>query len=295
MTNAMLRLLIADGNDRDGRAKREAAIGSTTSQAFAAVVGDLAPEAACTLLNPADAVAGIEAGLDAYDGLVLTGSTLRLAEGGPAVERQLDLMRAALEAGLPVFGSCWGMQVAAAVAGGEVGKNPRGPEYGLARRLAASGAGAAHPLLAGRGHAWDAPAIHLDAVLGIPPGARVLAANAVLDVQAIEIRYGRGLFWGTQYHPETDLDELAAMLRLTADDVVAAGFAADLSAVGTYADQIAELAGDDEAVRRHHAWHLGFGPDVLEAEQRRREIGNFLKHLAMVRSHKGRERDRVAR
>ncbi|HJE23921.1 MAG TPA: type 1 glutamine amidotransferase [Methylorubrum populi] len=287
MTNAMLRLLIADGNDRDGRAKREAAIGSTTSQAFAAVVGDLAPEAACTLLNPADAGAGLEAGLDAYDGLVLTGSTLRLAEGGPAVERQLDLMRGALEAGLPVFGSCWGMQVAAAVAGGEVGKNPRGPEYGFARRLAATGAGAAHPLLAGRGHAWDAPAIHLDAVLSAPPGACVLAANAVLDVQAIEIRYGRGLFWGTQYHPETDFDELAALLRLSAEEVVTAGLAADHGAVGTYADDIAELTDDDGPARRHRAWRLGIGADVLEAGQRRREIGNFLRALAARRGHEG--------
>lgn len=102
----MLRLLIADGNDRDGRAKRAEAVGQTTSQAFAAVVADLAPEAACTLLNPADAETVRGADFEGFDGMVLTGSTLRLAEDGPAVRRQLDLMRAALEAGLPIFGSC---------------------------------------------------------------------------------------------------------------------------------------------------------------------------------------------
>jgi GMP synthase (glutamine-hydrolysing) len=267
MTNAMLRLLIADGNDRDGRAKRADAVGRTTSQAFAAVVADLAPEAVCTLVNPADADAVSGADFAAFHGMVLTGSTLRLAEDGPSVRRQLDLMRAALEAGLPVFGSCWGMQVAAAVAGGDVGENPRGPEYGFARRIAPTGDGAAHPLLAGRGLAWDAPAIHLDAVLGAPPGARVLAANAVLDVQAIEIRYGRGLFRGTQYHPETDLDELAAMLRLSAEDIVSAGFAADHAAVEGFSREVEGLAGDDDA-------------DILEAGQRRREIGNFLTSLS---------------
>ncbi len=295
MTHATLRLLIADGNDRDGRAKRAEAVGRTTSQAFAAVVRDLAPEAACTLFNPTDAGVELEAGLEAYDGLVLTGSTLRLAEGGPAVERQLDLMRAALEAELPVFGSCWGMQVAAAVAGGDVGRNPRGPEYGFARRLAPSAEGAAHPLLAGRPQAWDAPAIHLDAVLSAPPGARVLAANAVLDVQAIEIRYGRGWFWGTQYHPETDLDELAAMLRLTADDVVSAGFAPDTIAVAALADEVLELTDGDEAARRHRAWRLGLGADVLDAGQRRWEIGSFLRHLSTTRGLEHRERDRLAR
>ncbi|MEN3229994.1 type 1 glutamine amidotransferase [Methylorubrum rhodesianum] len=280
MTNAMLRLLIADGNDRDGRAKRADAVGRTTSQAFAAVVADLAPEAVCTLVNPADADAVSGADFAAFHGMVLTGSTLRLAEDGPSVRRQLDLMRAALEAGLPVFGSCWGMQVAAAVAGGDVGENPRGPEYGFARRIAPTGDGAAHPLLAGRGLAWDAPAIHLDAVLGAPPGARVLAANAVLDVQAIEIRYGRGLFRGTQYHPETDLDELAAMLRLSAEDIVSAGFAADHAAVEGFSREVEGLAGDDDAARRQRAWRLGVGTDILEAGQRRREIGNFLTSLS---------------
>ncbi|MBB2962485.1 type 1 glutamine amidotransferase [Methylobacterium sp. R2-1] len=293
MTNPMLRLLIADGNDRDGRAMRVDAVGRTASQAFAAVVTDLAPEAACTLVNPADAEAGI--GLDGFDGMVLTGSTLRLAEDGPAVRRQLDLMRAALEAGLPVFGSCWGMQVAAAVAGGDVGANPRGPEYGFARRIAAVGDGAAHPLLAGRGLAWDAPAIHLDAVLSAPPGARVLAANDVLDVQAIEIRWGRGLFWGTQYHPETDFDELAAMLRLSAEEVVSAGLAEDHAAVEAYSSEVEDLADRDGPARSQRAWRLGVGTDVLESDQRRREIGNFLKHLSTARGAEWTVRDRVAR
>lgn len=175
------------------------------------------------------------------------------------------------------------------------GRSPRGPEYRFACRLVATGDGAAHPLLAGRGRAWDAPAIHLDAVLAAPPGAQVLAANAVLDVQAIEIRHGRGLFRGTQYHPETDLDELAAMLRLTADDVVSAGFAADRRAVEAQADTIAELAGGDAPARRRHAWRLGLGTDVLEAEPRRREIGNFLGALSTARGHVWPERDRVAR
>ncbi|HEV2543728.1 MAG TPA: type 1 glutamine amidotransferase [Methylobacterium sp.] len=295
MTNPMLRLLIADGNDRAGRARRAEAVGQTTSQAFAAVVADLVPETACTLVNPADAESISGADLDGFDGMVLTGSTLRVAEDGPAVRRQLDLMRAALEAGLSVFGSCWGMQVAAAVAGGDVGVNPRGPEYGFARRIAPSGEGAAHPLLAGRGLAWDAPAIHLDAVLGPPPGATVLAANAVLDVQAMEIRYGRGLFWGTQYHPETDLDELAALLRLTADDVVSAGFAEDRAAVEAYSSAVADLADDDGPARRRRAWCLGVGTDVLESGQRRREIGNFLRALSTARGLEWPERDRVAR
>ena len=280
----MPRLLIADGNDRDGRAKRRDVLGRTTAESFAAVVTDLAPHAECVLIAPADADFCLPAGLGLHeaDGLILTGSTLRLTEGGPAVERQLALMRAAFAAGLPIFGSCWGIQVAAAVAGGTIGPNPRGPEYGFARRLAPTAEGAGHPLLAGRGPAWDAPAIHTDSVLAPPPGASVLAANAVLDVQAIEIRHGAGLFWGTQYHPEVDPDELAAMLRLSAESVVEAGLATDEAEVTAYADEVRAFAEDTEEQRRYLAWRHGLGKDLLDPLQRRREIRNFLKYLSSV-------------
>ena len=275
----MLRLLIADGNDRAARGRHVAATGETSAESYAAAVQDLAPESICRFVNPADADAALPQGFSEFDGLIFTGSTLKVSDGTPAVTRQLDLMRAALEAGLAVFGSCWGVQVAATVAGGRAGANPLGPEYGFARAITATGDGRTHPLLAGRKAAWDAPAIHSDAVLEPPPGARVLAGNRMLGVQAIEIRHGAGWFWGTQYHPELDLDEVAAMLRLCDTAIVEAGLAEDVAAVAAYADEIAGLQGDDPEAARCLAWRHGLGPDVLDAEQRRREIGNFLNAL----------------
>lgn len=289
----MARLLIADGNDREGRARHARVTGRSSAESYAEVVVQIAPDAACTLINPADADAALPAGagLGAFDGLVFSGSTLSVAEETPAVRRQLDLMRAALEAGLFVFGSCWGVQVAAVVAGGDVGRSPGGPEYGFARCIAPTAPGGDHPLLAGRAPAWDAPTIHSDAVLTPPPGSVVLAQNRPLAVQAIEIRHGRGLFWGTQYHPELDLDLLAAMLRLSAASVVEAGFAPDAAAVEAHAREIAALhrAGDGagDPALRGIAWRCGIGPDVLDPARRRSEIGNFLRRLARPRSRAG--------
>jgi GMP synthase (glutamine-hydrolysing) len=276
----MLRLLIADGNDRAARERHVAATGRTSAESYAAVVRDLAPDAACRHINPADAGTTLPQGLSDFDGLIFTGSTLKVSEGTPEETRQLDLMRAALEAGLPVFGSCWGVQVAATVAGGKAAENPRGPEYGFARAITPTEEGRTHPLLAGRPAAWDAPAIHADAVLVPPPGACVLAGNRMLGIQAIEIRHGAGWFWGTQYHPELDLDELAAMLRLCESAIVEAGLAEDPRAVAGYADEIASLQGGDPEAARCLAWRHGIGPEVLEADLRRREIGNFLARLS---------------
>ncbi|ACA21022.1 glutamine amidotransferase class-I [Methylobacterium sp. 4-46] len=278
----MLRLLVVDGNERAGRERHVARCGKTSAETYAGVLRALAADVACDRVAPADADGDLPVAVEAYDGVVFTGSTLHVAEGGPAVRRQIELMRAALEAGVPVFGSCWGVQVAAAVAGGEAGRNPRGPEYGFARNIAPTAAGREHPLLAGRPAAYDAPAIHDDAVLTPPPGSTVLAGNGRLDVQAIEVPYGPGLFWGTQYHPELDLDEVAAMLCLSAGGVVAAGLCRGEGDVAAQAEALRALHADPRG-RPDLAWRLGLGEEVTAPERRRREIRNFLDGLVRPR------------
>ena len=115
-------------------------------------------------------------GLEEYDGIAITGSALSIYDGGEAVERQLDLTRAIYASKTPFFGSCWGLQLAAAASGGTVVKNPLGREIGIARNIAPTEAGRKHPLLAGRPGAFDAPCTHLD-VVAVPPGETVVLAD----------------------------------------------------------------------------------------------------------------------
>ena len=61
-----------------------------------------------------------------YDGITITGSSLHVYNAGPEVMRQIDLARAALKTDTPLFGSCWGLQVLTAAAGGSVRKNSKG-------------------------------------------------------------------------------------------------------------------------------------------------------------------------
>jgi len=280
----MLRLLIADGNERAVRERHTELTGQTSAQSYAEVIHDLDPDAHCTLISPADADAefGRGAGLSGFEGVIFTGSVLRVTERSRPVMRQVELMARALDLGLPVFGSCWGVQVAAVVAGGEAGPNPKGPEYGFARRLVRVPGEGEHGLVAGRPDAWDAPAIHSDAVITPPPGARVLARNDLLDVQAIEITYGKGVFWGTQYHPELDLDRLAMMLRLSGEAVVEAGLSSAPEAVEAHAREIEALHSGSEEVRRTLAWRYGLGRDVLDAGCRRTEIANYLGRVGLA-------------
>jgi len=209
-----LRLLVVDGNGAEARQAHRASYGKTPSQSYADTLAGIAPDAVCDICLPADPGANLPngRGLEDYDGVAVTGSVLNVYDGGEAVERQLDLARAVYASGTAFFGSCWGLQLAAAAAGGTVAKNPAGREIGIARNIAPTEIGAAHQLLDGRPRAFDAPCTHLD-IVAVPPGDSViLATNRFCAVQAAEIRHGGGLFWGVQYHPEFTLTELSAIL-----------------------------------------------------------------------------------
>ena len=210
-----LRFLVVEGNARDARQAHKAAYGKMPCESYAAVLQRIEPDIICDLAFPADEGANLPdpAGLQSYDGIVLTGSALNLYDGTPAVTRQIDLMRAVYASGTPAFGSCWGIQIGAAAAGGDVRRNPKGREIGIARRLTPTEAGRSHPMLTGRPASYDAPAIHLDAVVTPPADCTVLATNAMSAIQAAEIRADGGTFWGVQYHPEFSLAELAAILE----------------------------------------------------------------------------------
>ncbi len=190
-----LRLLVVEGNTAADRARHAASRGATPSEAYAEVLRELAPDAVCDIAFPADPGANLPdaGGLEGYDGVALTGSSLNLYDMTPEIRSQIDLARQIFASGTPVFGSCWGLQVLTTAAGGVVRRNPKGREMGFARKIVPNEAGRAHPMLAGRPIAFDAPAVHQDEVETMAPGTTLLASNGMSEVQAVEIRVGEGL------------------------------------------------------------------------------------------------------
>lgn len=284
-----LRFLVVEGNTRKAREAHKAAYGLMPSESYACVLQDIERDAVCDLAFPADEGANLPdaAGLESYDGIVLTGSHLNIYDRTPDILRQIDLMRAVYASRTPSFGSCWGLQIAAVAADGDVRPNPAGREVGFARRLTPTGAGASHPLLAGRPAAYDAPAIHLDMVTALPGDCTVLATNAVSEVQAAEIRMSGGTFWGVQYHPEFSLAELAVILERRSQLLVSEGFCGSVEDVSAY---VAELAALHESPGRFDlAWKHGLDAEVLDPERRTREIRNFVEYrVKPEKSAKGR-------
>jgi GMP synthase (glutamine-hydrolysing) len=284
MTGAPLRFLVAESEPPEAREHRRHSVGQSSGESYIATLRSIAPQAHCTRIKPADAdvdLPGIDA-IAAFDAVFITGSPLHLYEESPEATREIAFMRAVFAAGTPSFGSCAGLQVATVAAGGRVRSMPRRTEAGFARRITATAAGRDHPLLAGRPAAFDAPAVHSDEVEALPDGASLLASNAVTHVQAAEIRFDRGVFWGVQYHPELDLIEIAAALRRQADDLIEQALARSPDDVEAQAALVEQLGRDPG--RADLAWRLGLDAQVADADGRTTELRNFIAHLGTLRA-----------
>src|ERR1700720_941226 len=227
-------ILVIDGNRAATREQQVAAGGQPSGEGYAQVLRSLAA-VSCDIVRPADGEVrfACPSGLASYDGVAITGSALNVYDGGAHIERQIDLAQAVFAAGVPFFGSCWGLQVAVSAAGGNVRANPRGREFGFARRILQSDAGREHPLYAGKPPLFEAPTVHRDEIASLPAGAALLAANE-FGVQAASFTHGRGTFWGVQYHPEYDYLDIAAAAERYGETLVKEGMFRDTAALTAY-------------------------------------------------------------
>jgi len=283
------RLLVIEGNTAASRADQIGAGGVAAGEGYAGLLRELLPDATVDICYPADGPVALPPGtLDAYDGTAITGSALHVYEGGPAVQRQIDLVRAMFATGMPLFGSCWGLQVLTAAAGGSVRPNPKGREIVYGRDIKLNAEGRAHPMYAGKADVFDAMTFHLDEVETVAPGTTVLAANAVSAVQALEIRSGAAVAWAVQYHPEYPLREVAAIVRRAGIDLVKEGLFPDREALTSCAAELDALDGNpgDKVLAARHA----IDGAVLDRPIRVREIANWIEHqVKQARSRRGRE------
>lgn len=144
-----------------------------------------------------------------HDALVLSGAPGDAWADDEATLQYVARARRWLREGKPLFGVCHGHQILARAAGGHVGRNPAGWELGNVR-VSLTAAGRMCPLFAGNGPELNFLESHQDAVLGVPAGAQVLAANDHTPVQALA--YGPRQF-SVQFHPEFSPEILRALWR----------------------------------------------------------------------------------
>lgn len=164
----------------------------------------------------------------AYDLVVPLGSDdSAYDESLPYLKPEWELLSAAVDAGVPVFGICFGAQLLSRVLGGRVYRSPSGPEIGWLRVESTDPA----LLEPGPWMVW-----HLD-VLEPPPGSVVLARTPVA-CQA----YTYGPHVGVQFHPEATVDSIISWARNYEPSLRAASVDAE--------ELLAETRAGQDAARR---------------------------------------------
>jgi len=128
-------------------------------------------------------------------GVVVTGSSALVSAREPWSERAAAWLREVVATGTPLLGICYGHQLLAHALGGRVGRNPRGREIGTVA-LELHAAAREDPLLGGLPAQLKVQATHVESVLELPPGARLLASSATDPHQAFACGERA---WGVQF------------------------------------------------------------------------------------------------
>ena len=273
----MGKILMMEGNTIE-KQKSAAKLGlKTATQIYIRAIRHWDPEVEIDVINAADGeLLPQGASYDDYDGMVISGSGLRAFENVPEVTGQIEALRRFAQTGKPILGSCWGMQIAAVAAGGEVGPSDNGRELGVARKIQLTLAGESHPFFAGKPHVFEAPCIHYDEVRRLPEGSTLLCSNGHSEVQGAIIPVGNSSVWGVQYHPEFELSDIRHLYTFYKQDMLNQGFVNNDEEYQQLMDKLKQLEADPD--NKALAWQLGIDSDVLNENIRAIEISNWLNH-----------------
>lgn len=276
-----VRFLVLDGYSKEGREDLQAGGASTAGQLYERMLKRCCGDCTVDILYPGDPDASIPKGaaIEQYDGIAWTGSSLTVHEPDPKVTPQIEFARAAFDAGVPSFGSCWAAQIAVVAAGGLCAVNPKGREMGIARKIELTDAGRAHPMYIGKRSVFDAFISHDDEITHLPPGGVVLSSNSFTHVQSVAVTHNGGAFWSLQYHPEYDLHELARLCYCRKQKLTDKGFFQNVDDAQVFVDQLEALYQDPS--RMDISWLLGIDEDVINDDLRLREVYNWIEQLVL--------------
>lgn len=150
--------------------------------------------------------------LDDVDGVVSMGGRQNVGDNVSWLREEMEFLKAAHEASIPVVGVCLGAQLVAAALGGQVGPMEK-PEIGF-HPVSINPAGQTDTLLAGV--AWTAAQFchHGQMITELPTGATLLASSDACRVQIFKVGMKT---YGYQFHFEADRAQIEALCRANTD------------------------------------------------------------------------------
>jgi len=279
-----MNFLIVDGYPRESREEFNGVGMRLAGELYTQLLLKYLPNAGHEILFPSDedTVIPDEKKLLKYTGVLWPGCNLTIFnEKDERVTRMKRICKNAYIAGVPQFGSCWGIQMAVYVAGGSVAPNPKGREMGIGRNIVLTDKGKKHPMFRGKPPVYNHFVSHDDMVMELPRGAMLLAGNDFSSIQAVEVKHKNGIFWAVQYHPEYDLHEMARLIVARGKKLVELGFFKSLDDVDAYVDRLEKLHSSPES--KDLRWQLAIDQDILSDSIRELEFANWVKFVILHR------------
>mgnify|MGYP002630878159 CR=1 FL=1 len=146
--------------------------------------------------------------LDAYRGILVSGSKANLPSPEPWMDPLLDLIRGAQRTQKPLLGICFGHQAIAVALGGPLAVR-QAPTSELGWEEIRTLAG--NPILEGLPERFRCFVSHFDEVTPGTPGLSPLARSERCAIQAYQV--AGSPIWGMQFHPEMDPLESETLVR----------------------------------------------------------------------------------
>ena len=260
---SILKLLIVEGNTKEENFNFNKAGCVPQSENFKQHVKMFEPNCEIDIVEPGDdsAISKIITSLKKYDGIILTGSTLRINDESNEVKKHINFAKICFKHEKKIFAACWGLQVAVTAAGGKCRVAPSGPHVGIAYNIELTNEGKKHKLYSSKPHKFTTPAFNYDEVEIPPSNAVLLASNKINKFEALHFTVGNSEIWGLQYHPEIPYDYMIKLIKYRSKKL------------------IDNKSFKDETEINHHISLIDKAKVLLKDDIRLLELKNWLNYL----------------
>ena len=147
------------------------------------------------------------------NGIIFTGSTLRIDDLSNEVKKHVNFAKICFKKEKKIFAACWGLQITVTAAGGKCRIAPGGAHIGIAYDVELTNEGKKHKLYISKPHKFTTPAFNYDEVEIPPKNAVLLASNKINKFEALHFTVGNSEVRGIQYHPEIPYDYMIRLIK----------------------------------------------------------------------------------
>ncbi len=231
-----LKILIVEGNTNQENINFDAAGCVPQSENFKLHVKKIEPSCEIEIVAPGDdqSVSKVIKSLKKYNGIILTGSTLRVNDNSSEIKKHIQFAKKCFENEQKIFAACWGLQITVTAAGGKCRVSPNGSHIGIAQNIELTDEGKKHNLYSSKLHKFTTPAFNHDEVEVPPANSILLASNKINRFMALQFNIGKSEIWGLQYHPEIPYDYMIKLIKHRSKKLIDKSIFKDIKEVNTH-------------------------------------------------------------